>query len=79
LALSGPTEPLTSATKSIDLRWAYLGKAPSSYSPITRAAHQPDEFTTRHHVLSKTPFGLRAPVSAYGHSSNCPRRSPRSP
>lgn len=32
LALSGPTEPLTPSTSFADLRWAYLGKAPTSYS-----------------------------------------------
>ena len=32
LALSGTTASLTPSTRFIDLRWAYLGKAPSSFS-----------------------------------------------
>jgi len=32
LALSGPTGPLAPSTSFIDLHWAYLGKAPSSFS-----------------------------------------------
>jgi hypothetical protein len=32
LALSGPSAPLDPSVRSIDLRWAFLGKAPSSFS-----------------------------------------------
>jgi hypothetical protein len=32
LALSGPTDRLTPSTSFVDLHWAYLGKAPSSFS-----------------------------------------------
>jgi hypothetical protein len=32
LALSGPTAPLDPSVRTVDLRWAYLGKAPSSFS-----------------------------------------------
>jgi hypothetical protein len=32
LALSGPTAPLDPSVRTVDLHWAYVGKAPSSYS-----------------------------------------------
>ena len=32
LALSGPTDPVDASASSLDLHWAFLGKAPSSYS-----------------------------------------------
>jgi hypothetical protein len=32
LALSGPTAPVPSGTRSIDLHWDFLGTAPSSYT-----------------------------------------------
>jgi hypothetical protein len=32
LALSGPTAPLDPSVRTVDLHWAYLGKAPSSFS-----------------------------------------------